>query len=73
MIICFQVGIIYMSTRLFVNLTQVYIPLYLHKTLNMPASGLAIIPLIVYVGGFITCLVIENLNRRMGRKVINLI
>lgn len=35
----------------------------------MPASGLAIIPLIVYIGGFVTCLVIEKLNRRMGRKV----
>lgn len=58
-----------MSTRLFVNLTQIYIPLYLHKTLNMPASGLAIIPLVVYIGGFITCLVIEKLNRKLGRKV----
>lgn len=58
-----------MTTRLFVNLTQIFIPLYLHKTLNMPASALAIIPLIVYIGGFVTCMIIEKLNRRFGRKV----
>lgn len=58
-----------MSTRLFVNLSQVFIPLYLHETLNMAASALALIPLIMFVGSFITTMAIEKLNRRLGRGV----
>lgn len=59
-----------MSTRLFVNLSQVFIPLYLHETLNMTASALALIPLIMFIGSFLTSLTIEKLNRGFGRKVI---
>lgn len=58
-----------MSTRLFVNLSQVFIPLYLHETLNMTASSLALIPLIMFLGSFLTSLTIEKLNRGLGRKV----
>lgn len=58
-----------MATRLFVNLTQVFIPLYLHETLNMTASSLASIPLVIFVGSFITSLTTEKLNRNFGRKV----
>lgn len=58
-----------MCTRLFVNLSQVFIPLYLHETLNMNASALALIPLIMYIGSFTTSLTIEKLNRGLGRKV----
>lgn len=58
-----------MSTRLFVNLTQVFIPLYLHETLDMTASSLALIPLIMFVGSFMTSFLIEKMNRLFGRKV----
>lgn len=66
----YHVAIIYMATRLFVNLSQVFIPLYLHETLNMTASALALIPLIMFIGSFLTSLTIEKLNRGFGRKVI---
>lgn len=59
-----------MATRLFVNLTQVFIPLYLHETLNMTASALASIPLVIFVGSFITSLLTEKVNRSFGRKVV---
>lgn len=58
-----------MATRLFVNLTQVFIPLYLHETLNMAASALALIPLVMYLGSFMTSLLTEKINRNFGRKV----
>lgn len=57
-----------MPTRLFVNLSQIYIPLYLHEFLNMPATLLAIIPLTMFLSSFITSLVIEKLNTKLGRK-----
>lgn len=59
-----------MSTRLFVNLSQVFIPLYLHETLNMAASALALVPLIMFIGSFLTTMSIEYLNRSCGRRVI---
>lgn len=65
----YQVAVVYMSTRLFVNLSQVFIPLYLHETLNMVASALALIPLIMFVGSFLTSLTIEKLNRIFGRRM----
>lgn len=64
----YQVALVYMSSRLFVNLTQVFIPLYLHETLSMPASSLALIPLIMFLGSFLTSLIIEKFNRSTGRK-----
>uniref|UniRef100_A0A1Y1LD93 Major facilitator superfamily (MFS) profile domain-containing protein n=1 Tax=Photinus pyralis TaxID=7054 RepID=A0A1Y1LD93_PHOPY len=64
----YQVAVTYMATRLFVNLSQVFIPLYLHETLNMVASALALIPLIMYIGSFVTSMCIEKLNRSFGRR-----
>lgn len=65
----FQVSVVYMSTRLFVNLSQVFIPLYLHETLNMTASALASVPLVMFIGSFVTSLVTEKVNRNFGRKL----
>lgn len=58
-----------MPTRLFINLSQIYIPLYLHESLNMPATSLAIIPLIMYLSSFVMSLIIERLNTKLGRKI----
>lgn len=65
----YQVAVVYMSTRLFVNLSQVFIPLYLHETLNMAASALALIPLVMFIGSFATAMTIEFLNRVFGRGI----
>lgn len=65
----YQVACIYMPTRLFVNLSQIYIPLYLHESLNMPATSLATIPLIMFLSSFVMSLVIERLNTKLGRKI----
>lgn len=65
----YQVAVVYMSSRLFVNLTQVFIPLYLHETLNMSASSLALVPLVMFIGSFCTSLSLEKINRYFGRRL----
>ncbi|EZA52900.1 hypothetical protein X777_07725 [Ooceraea biroi] len=65
----YQVAWVYMLTRLFINLCQIYMPLYLHASLNMPATSLAYIPLIMYLSSFFMSLIIERLNTKWGRKI----
>ncbi|XP_046403114.1 major facilitator superfamily domain-containing protein 12-like [Ischnura elegans] len=65
----YQVALLYMATRLYVNLVQVYVPLYLHKSLLMPAENLAIIPLVMFLSSFVFSFVIKYLNKHWGRKI----
>ncbi|XP_069674356.1 major facilitator superfamily domain-containing protein 12-like isoform X2 [Periplaneta americana] len=65
----YQVAMVYMATRLFVNLSQVYIPLYLHESLSMSAESLAIVPLVMFLASFVTSLLIKVLNKKFGRKL----
>ena len=58
-----------MSTRLFVNLTQAYIPLYLQITLQLHSSYVATVPLVMFLFGFATSTCMKYINRRVGRKV----
>lgn len=65
----YKVAATYMPTRLFVNLSQIYVPMYLHDSLKLPKVFVAIIPLTIYISSFITSLVIERLNTKLGRKI----
>ncbi|XP_072396360.1 major facilitator superfamily domain-containing protein 12-like isoform X2 [Diabrotica undecimpunctata] len=65
----YRIGVVYMSSRLFVNLSQVFIPLYLHETLDSAASSLALVPLVMFIGSFVASLFIEWINRHLGRKL----
>ncbi|KAJ9577733.1 hypothetical protein L9F63_005726, partial [Diploptera punctata] len=65
----YQVAGVYMATRLFTNLTQVYIPLYLHGSLSMSAESLAIIPLIMFVASFTMSMVVKVMNKKCGRMI----
>lgn len=64
----YQVAVIYMCTRLFVNLTQIYLPLFITETLQMKKDNVAVMPLVVYVTGFCTSLLMRPINKRIGRK-----
>ena len=59
---------IYMTTRLFVNLTQSYIPLYLQITLKLEAYSVATVPLVMFLFGFITSMLMKKVNKKIGRK-----
>jgi len=69
----YQVALVYMATRLFVNLSQVYIPLYLHESLGMGAESLAVIPLVMFLASFAMSLFVKILNKKCGRKVSKIV
>lgn len=62
-------SVIYMSVRLYVNLSMTYITLYLHDYLHAAKTSVAVFPLIMYVGGFFGSLGIKLLNHRLGRRI----
>ncbi|XP_011300736.1 major facilitator superfamily domain-containing protein 12 [Fopius arisanus] len=64
----YQVASVYMSCRLFVNIAQIYVPLYLHESLSMPATSLAVIPFIMFMSSLKWSLIIEKINTKLGRK-----
>lgn len=63
----YEVGMVYMCTRLVVNVTQVFISFYLIVTLKMSATSIAIVPLLVYVSGFLATFFLRYLNEALGR------
>ena len=64
----YQVAVIYMSTRLFVNISQAYIPLYIQHTLSLKPVSIAGIPLIMFLSGFVVSLINKPITRLIGRK-----
>ena len=69
----YQIAGIYMSTRLFVNLSQAYIPLYLQVTLQLHAQYVATVPLTIFISGFITSFFLKTANDNLGGKVTYLL
>ncbi|XP_064292749.1 major facilitator superfamily domain-containing protein 12-like isoform X2 [Plodia interpunctella] len=65
----YQIAGIYMSTRLVVNVSQVLIPLYLHRTLGLAARALAIVPLAMYLGSLGAAGVQRLAPRSCSRKL----
>ena len=63
-------ALLYMSTRLIVNMTQVYFPMYLTDTLELDKSSIALVPLISYISGFLATFPLRYLNRKFGSYVI---
>ncbi len=62
----YQTAGIYMSTRLFVNLTQGYIPIYLQSTLQLPGTSVAIIPLVIFSFSFLSSLITKHMMPKVG-------
>ncbi|XP_053076100.1 major facilitator superfamily domain-containing protein 12 isoform X2 [Acinonyx jubatus] len=68
-LLCPQVGLLYMSTRLIVNLSQTYIAMYLTYSLNLPKKFIATIPLVMYVSGFCSSFLMKPVNKCIGRNL----
>ncbi|KAI9906641.1 hypothetical protein PsorP6_016261 [Peronosclerospora sorghi] len=64
----YQVAIVYMCTRLIVNITQVFLSFYLIFTQEMSVTSIAIVPLLVYLSGFVATFCLRRLNESMGRS-----
>ncbi|XP_028329546.1 major facilitator superfamily domain-containing protein 12-like isoform X2 [Gouania willdenowi] len=63
----YQVALLYMSTRLIVNLSQTYISMYLINTLGLPKKYIATIPLVMYVSGFLSSFIMKPLSKFIGK------
>ncbi|KAM4629202.1 major facilitator superfamily domain-containing protein 12 [Polymixia lowei] len=62
----YQVAFLYMCTRLIVNMSQNYISVYLTYSLFLPKDFIAIIPLVMYVSGFVCSLVMKPVSKLVG-------
>nr|AEE62599.1 unknown [Dendroctonus ponderosae] len=65
----YLVGTVYMTSRLFINLTQVFISLYLSESLDMVASSLALVPLAIYIASFVASIPVGPITNLAGRKL----
>ncbi|XP_074655672.1 major facilitator superfamily domain-containing protein 12-like [Tubulanus polymorphus] len=65
----YLVSVLYMCTRLVVNISQIYLPLFLLDALKLDKVYMAIIPLMVFVSGFLTSMLMKVVNRMCGRKI----
>ncbi|KAM6920122.1 major facilitator superfamily domain-containing protein 12-like isoform 2-T3 [Lycodopsis pacificus] len=63
----YQVALLYMSTRLMVNLSQTYISMYLINTLGLPKKFIATIPLVMYLSGFLSSFIMKSVSRLIGK------
>ncbi|XP_068594360.1 major facilitator superfamily domain-containing protein 12-like [Cebidichthys violaceus] len=63
----YQVALLYMSTRLMVNLSQTYISMYLINTLGLPKKFIATIPLVMYLSGFLSSFIMKPVSKLIGK------
>uniref|UniRef100_A0AAY4D741 Major facilitator superfamily domain containing 12 n=1 Tax=Denticeps clupeoides TaxID=299321 RepID=A0AAY4D741_9TELE len=65
----YQVALLYMSTRLIVNLSQTYVSMYLTNTLMLPKKYIATIPLVMYISGFACSFVMKPFSKLVGKRL----
>lgn len=65
----YSLAILYMCTRLIVNMTQVYLPMYITDTLQLDKSQIALIPLITYISGFFATFPLRYLSKYLGTYI----
>ncbi|KAM6310601.1 major facilitator superfamily domain-containing protein 12 [Podargus strigoides] len=65
----YQVAVLYMFTRLIVNLSQTYIAMYLTNSLLLPKKYIATIPLVMYISGFLSSFLMKPVNKCIGRNL----
>ncbi|XP_067413482.1 major facilitator superfamily domain-containing protein 12 isoform X2 [Emydura macquarii macquarii] len=65
----YQVAMLYMATRLIVNLSQAYIAMYLTNSLMLPKKFIATIPLVMYISGFLSSFLMKPVNKWIGRNL----
>jgi len=65
----YQVGILYLFTRLFVYVSQGYIPLYLDQTLNLGTTSIAVIPIVMFLAGISSAAFTKRARKMLGRNL----
>eukprot|EP01064_Diplonema_japonicum_P014773 TRINITY_DN22484_c0_g1_i1.p1 TRINITY_DN22484_c0_g1~~TRINITY_DN22484_c0_g1_i1.p1 ORF type:complete len:550 (+),score=115.94 TRINITY_DN22484_c0_g1_i1:45-1694(+) len=64
----YYVGMMYMCTRLLVNMTQTYLALYLLDTLEMEKTSIATTPLVLYAASLTGTAVIGKIVKKLGHN-----
>ncbi|XP_050422444.1 major facilitator superfamily domain-containing protein 12-like isoform X2 [Adelges cooleyi] len=64
----YQTAIVYMCSRIVVNMTLVFLPMYLQDYLKLEAEKLALLPLIMFLSSFGMSLLNKIMNMKLGRK-----
>lgn len=65
----YQVGLIYMCTRLVMNVSQTLLSFYLLDALLLPQSSITIVPLVLYVAQLAATVCMKRINNYFGRKL----
>ncbi|KAL0279182.1 UNVERIFIED_CONTAM: hypothetical protein PYX00_000792 [Menopon gallinae] len=69
----YQVSILYVSSRLFLTLSLVYMPLYLVENAGEEAEYLATVPLVSYIASFATSVIVRQIHPCLGSKFVYLV
>ncbi|XP_060890125.1 major facilitator superfamily domain containing 12b isoform X1 [Labrus mixtus] len=69
----YQMAFLYMCTRLIVNLSQTYISIFITDSLMLPKNFIAIIPLVMYLSGFVCSLVMKPISKLIGIYITYLV
>ena len=64
-----RVALLYVASRLFITLAQVYLPLYIEETNVAGRQALATVPLTSYAASFVAAMMLKYINRSCGTKV----
>eukprot|EP00756_Hemistasia_phaeocysticola_P006907 Hpha_TRINITY_DN14045_c0_g1::TRINITY_DN14045_c0_g1_i1::g.44122::m.44122 len=65
----YSVALMYMCTRLIVNITQSYLALYLLETLDMPKTAIATAPLVLYASSLVGTSLTGVMHSKLGALV----
>ncbi|WCJ41911.1 Major facilitator superfamily protein [Euphorbia peplus] len=58
----YQVGLVYMLTRLITNVSQAYLAFYVINDLRMAHSAKALVPAIIYISSFVVSVVMQEIS-----------
>ena len=64
----YLVGLVYISARIFFVISQAYISFYLQYAVSLPSKYMAIIPLVMYIAGFVVSILLRLVTNRFGLK-----
>lgn len=65
----YKMGVVYICTRLYVNVSQSYLPLYLTETMRFEKESIAYFPLVVLVTGVLASVAVKPLSKFFGSKI----
>lgn len=65
----YKTGLVFTCSRLLINVSQSYFPLYLTETLKFQKEAIAYFPVVVLISGVFASAIVKPLNKRLGSKI----